>query len=233
MLNKTENSKIFVTSDTFIGRTSALKLETRNKFKTVQEMNSFIIDSWNSRVSNNDIVYHLGYFAHDSQSTAEALEKLNGHIVFLNNKFEKLIFDVMHIYKKISTFDSPIIEIPEKNVLLSYYPLEVWENKDTIHLYGFGEFKHNLNIRPNKLNVSYDIWGYPVLIDDCIDSIKTFNEIFDGTKYELIKDLPNVSKGVIYTRSENFYYTKTDSFFNKIDVSTVETNEQYFKKIDI
>lgn len=230
-----KNKKLFVTSNTFFGRIHALDFPNRKKYNDIHSMNNDIVSTWNSVVSDDDIVYHLGYFAHDTITTSEFLERLNGQIVFLNNKFDKLIMDVMHIYANISMFDSPIAELTEKNVLLSYYPLCAWENYDTINLYGYDGLDTDLNLRPNKMCIAYDVWKKPVLVDDIIDMIKSYNYLsaLSDKTFELLIDLPGIKKGELYTRLNNYYFCKkcAGTFLAKLDVDTVENNSTWFKQI--
>lgn len=74
--------KIFVTSDTHFNHLNMLKFETSTRgktFKDVHEMNEVIIHNWNSVVSDEDIVYHLGdvYFG-SSKEASEILSRLKG-----------------------------------------------------------------------------------------------------------------------------------------------------------
>ena len=52
-------------------------------FKSVEEMNMKMIESWNSVVKKNDIVWHLGDFAlgpNQKKTIPELVSKLNGRI---------------------------------------------------------------------------------------------------------------------------------------------------------
>ncbi len=67
----------FFTADTHFGHASILKHCTR-PFTSVDEMDSALIENWNSIVSRKDSVYILGDFAfrdHNSVSFALARQK--------------------------------------------------------------------------------------------------------------------------------------------------------------
>lgn len=226
-------SKIFITSNTFFGRE---KLLSSRNYTNIDLMNRKMVDEWNSIINHNDVIYHLGYFSHDPISTSEVLEQLNGTIYFLNNPFETLVYDVMHIFKNIVVLDGEIVEIPDKNVIISYYPLEAWDLPETYQIYGFDKLKNDLNLRPNKICASYDIWNKPVLLDDLIDFMKTFNEITiaDNFKYELLKDLPELYAGEVFYKKGDIYISSItkSKVLSHLPKSLVENTPEWFKKIE-
>ena len=81
------SEKIFLTSNTFFGRSKALKLPKRTKYSTLEQMNKEMINIWNNNISDSDTVFHLGYFAHDPFIADEIVGQLNGKITFFNNVY--------------------------------------------------------------------------------------------------------------------------------------------------
>ena len=53
---------IFFTSDTHFNHSNVIQYCNR-PFSSLDEMNAKLIENWNERVNENDIVYHLGDFA--------------------------------------------------------------------------------------------------------------------------------------------------------------------------
>jgi calcineurin-like phosphoesterase family protein len=166
-------SKIFLTANTHFGR---LKIVEKRGFSSVDEMNESIILSWNDVVKPNDIVYHLGYFAHDPITTTSVLEFLNGQIYFLNNNTDKTLPEVSHLFNNLTFIDAQIYEIPEKNVFLSYYPMEVWAGNNSYHFYGDNRIKTDLSLVSKRMSVSYDIWQKPILLDVLIEMIHEYEK---------------------------------------------------------
>jgi calcineurin-like phosphoesterase family protein len=169
-----KKQKIFMTANTYFGRHKALELPKRKDYSSVHDMNQSMIDSWNKVVGENDLVYHLGYFAHDPNTTNEVLEQLNGNIYFMSNGSDRTIPDIIHLYDYIMLYEGQILEIPNKNSIISYFPLEVWDNEDTLHFYGDERVSTNLEESPNRMNVSFDLWGRPVELDECLEYIEEF-----------------------------------------------------------
>lgn len=66
------------TSDTHFGHKNILEYEKEARpFTTLQEMHEVMIERWNSVVSKNDVVYHLGDFAF-GRHTIQIADRLNG-----------------------------------------------------------------------------------------------------------------------------------------------------------
>ena len=170
------NGKLFLTANTFFGRHKALDLPKRKIYKDVIAMNNAMIEKWNSVVGLNDTVYHLGFFAHDPNTTNDVLEHLNGNICFLNNGTDKSLPDVIHMYDFVIMLDNQVFEISGKKTILCYHPLEVWEGTNSYHFYGDERVQTNLEKVSNRMNISFDVWGKPIGIDACIDLIEDFKK---------------------------------------------------------
>lgn len=76
---------IFFTSDQHFGHANILKYEDESRraengrrFKTVEEMDEYLIDQWNATVTSGDLVYCLGDFSYKRSSMEFILPFLNG-----------------------------------------------------------------------------------------------------------------------------------------------------------
>ena len=85
------------TSDTHFGHCNIMKYCNR-PFKLLDEMNSTLIQNWNSRVKENDTVFFLGDFCFKSGSNrgegisvkaSEWKAKLNGSVVFIKGNHDR------------------------------------------------------------------------------------------------------------------------------------------------
>ena len=75
---------LFFTSDLHFGHKNVIKFCNR-PWQDEKEMNSGLIDNWNSVVSNNDIVFVLGdtFWFNDSHSIKKVISKLNGKDIYI------------------------------------------------------------------------------------------------------------------------------------------------------
>lgn len=109
--------EIWVTSDTHFNHYNIINYCDR-PFKTTDEMNSALIENWNSVVKDGDIVYHLGdvYMT----GTADLLKGLNGRKRLIlgnhdNGKDQKL----QNYFQKITVWRM----FPEFGLLLTHVPV--------------------------------------------------------------------------------------------------------------
>jgi len=140
---------LFFTSDTHFNHNNIIKYSER-PFAHVTEMNEHMIAAWNSVVTNNDIVYHLGDVFYPSQnahhiSLDELMSRLNGT--------KRLILGNHDIDKTHGTHESnPVpshwgwdsvesyaeVKFGKTRFVLSHYPFETWRNAHHgwYHLHG-------------------------------------------------------------------------------------------------
>lgn len=80
---------IFITSDHHFNHLQIIKYENR-PFGSVDEMNHYMINHWNERVSKNDTVYHLGDVAFgNSDAVKDIVSQLNGYKILVLGNHDK------------------------------------------------------------------------------------------------------------------------------------------------
>lgn len=93
--------KVFIISDTHFSHSNIINYEYR-PFKDTDDMDEYMVERWNSVVSDNDLVFHLGDVCISGAKRAESvLSRLNGrkilimgnHDHFTKSKWRKLGFE--------------------------------------------------------------------------------------------------------------------------------------------
>lgn len=163
---------IFFTSDTHFGHKNIVEYCNR-PFKSLDDMNYKIINNWNSRVKEGDIVFHLGDFCFKNSNDSKGegvkinadswLSKLNGKIIILKGNHDSN-----------NSMNTPIESITlshfGKRILLIHNP-EIIDKKD-IRKFDYifcGHVHNNWKNKGNIINVGVDIWRFmPVTFDEII-----------------------------------------------------------------
>jgi calcineurin-like phosphoesterase family protein len=158
--------KIFITSDTHFGHFNSIKYGNR-PYSSVEEMDNKLIENWNSVVSNEDYVYHLGDVSLAGiEKVAPILQKLNGvkHLVFGNHDRSEVrkSNDWCNVSKTAST------SVYGLDVAMQHKPFQlIEEGKVYLH----GHCHGNLGrYHDGQIDVGVDCWEYkPVDLDVIID----------------------------------------------------------------
>ena len=142
--------KIFVIGCTHFGDSRILEYKDRSGklirpgFSSIKEMDKMLLDNWNSVVSEQDIVYHLGdVYA----GTTDVLEQLNGRKrLVLGNHDNGKDKRLWNVFQKITSDRM----FPDSNVLLSHAPR-------LIPVHGKWEFNVHAHIHQNRSASDYHI----------------------------------------------------------------------------
>lgn len=80
---------IFFTADTHFGHKNVIQ-HCNRPFKDVEDMNNTFVKNWNSVITDDDTVYHLGDLSfYNMTKTVEILESLNGNIILIRSNHDK------------------------------------------------------------------------------------------------------------------------------------------------
>ena len=168
---------IYFTSDTHFNHANIIKFCAR-PFASVEEMNTVLIQNWNSRVTNDDEIYILGDFSYKGSSADvnRLLSRLNGkkylirgnHDTFIDNEdFDKTAFEWIKDYY--------LLNYQKTKIVLFHYPIFEWDGyfNSSIHLYGhvhncgkhIEQVKRLTAMDKRAINVGVDVNDYfPVSI---------------------------------------------------------------------
>jgi calcineurin-like phosphoesterase family protein len=141
--------KIFVTSDTHLGHANIIKYCNR-PFADAESMTEHIINTWNARVSQDDLVYFLGDLAMgpgvDEGYIVDRLSELNGQLQVVLGNHDQPSKWCDGLEKISKDFALPITILPDifelkhegKRFVMCHYPMKDWNGKyhGTIHLHG-------------------------------------------------------------------------------------------------
>jgi calcineurin-like phosphoesterase family protein len=155
-----DKSQIFFTSDLHLNHSNIIKYCNR-PFKTIDDMNSTIINNWNSIVNTNDFVWVLGDFSlsNDMAFINKTLDGLNGYkFLVVGNHDSKSCINSKRWRGIYSLRD---IRINYQVIVLCHYSMRVWykSHYGAWHLYG-----HSHGTLPEENNLSFDVgvdvWNY-------------------------------------------------------------------------
>ena len=120
---------IYFTSDTHYGHANIIKYCAR-PFESVDEMDEALIKAYNSVVTPNDTVYHLGDFCMGGRKPEEYLCRLNGKMFLLPGNHDK----VERFTGKYTRHNEVIImtelvraSLSGQYMTLCHYALRVWD----------------------------------------------------------------------------------------------------------
>ena len=127
---------IYFISDTHFHHSNIIKYCNR-PFKDINEMHETIISNWNSIITKDDIVYHLGDFCLSNDDEIKSIfNRLNGNkILIRGNHARKSVKFYENIGFEVLTH-APIV-LDEYKSMLSHVPLPDVKIKDgNINLHG-------------------------------------------------------------------------------------------------
>lgn len=165
--------RVFVTSDTFFGRK---KTATARGFSSAKEMNTTLAANWNKKVTEDDIVIHLGNFAWTPNDVIDMMDVLNGRLIFMLGDRDHALITCAEEDESIDIIQEQITV--QDGVVLSHWPLEVWIGKDKGKYHFHGHTEPNIRTDIQKMlrvNVCCDNWSLaPIEIADTLDLLKDF-----------------------------------------------------------
>lgn len=163
-LNITDKQNIFFLADAHLGHENILKY-TNRPFESIEEMDKVIIDSWNARITKDDIVFILGDFCLlGVTSWVYFLSRLNGMKYLINGNHDKSI--PKSGFVEVTPLKNILIEDPEitdgQRITLCHYPMLCWyqSHRGAWQLFGHvhsGPRTFTMDrISPNQYDVGVD-----------------------------------------------------------------------------
>ena len=168
----------FFTADTHLGHGNIIKYCDR-PFKSLDKMNSTIINNWNSRVKQTDTVIVNGDFCFKNTSNrGEGINKhwfwwadqLNGNKVFIEGNHDKHNGKFTHI-------KSLVLNLNKRDIFITHRPSDILLGYD-LYLTGHvhNNWKHKIITDERKhilINIGVDVWNFmPVKLDEILHYIR-------------------------------------------------------------
>ena len=131
----------------------------KRPFESVEQMEAFIIDHWNKKVTDEDVVYVLGDIGKDDDpSTIEIFKELKGHkhLIVGNHDHEMLeAIKASGVFESVKFID--LIMDGEYKVCICHYPIMDWMefNRQGLLVYGHIHNKTEKNGFAYKLIKDY------------------------------------------------------------------------------
>lgn len=161
---------IYFIADTHMGHYNIIKYENR-PFISVQEMNQYMINTWNKIIKPNDMIYHIGDFGlGKSQELINLGQQLNGKKILIKGNHDKRNTNTFwrrcgfeKVYNKL------MIKENNQKFILTHVPL-LKIPKNYINLYGH---VHTINDRcSNSYCVSVENIDYkPISLEEVLNEL--------------------------------------------------------------
>jgi calcineurin-like phosphoesterase family protein len=168
---------LFFTGDHHFCHANVIKYCNR-PFKDVEEMNTALVNNWNSVVDKNDIVFHAGDFCFGgTKQWVYILERLNGRIYLAAGNHDKSI-PVNRFVKVEQRFNLLIQDGAHKQrITIDHYPLTSWYQSGIgswmLHGHCHGMFKDYIQ---NRMDVGVDVHKYkPISFLYIKNMMETYN----------------------------------------------------------
>lgn len=163
--------KEWIISDTHFNHAKIIEYCNR-PFSSVEEMNKTLIENWNSAVSKDDIVWHLGDFAMGTkEQVTQIVEQLNGRIYLVLGNHDNHTMKWYYDCGFAKVYDRPVLY--RDFFIMSHHPRTA---NAPIYRYFYGHVHIQDEYRDftsNSICVCAERFGYtPILIDDALKIMK-------------------------------------------------------------
>lgn len=158
-----KSMKIWLTSDLHLGHTNIIKYNGR-PYRTVDEMDSKIINNFNTLISPDDLVYCMGDFSFCNP--LKYTERLNGkwHLIKGNHDYKQRMDGAFVWVRDVFYLKSKDVE-----VFMSHYAHRVWPKSHYGCYHAYGHSHGGLPGIGRSMDVGVDGNDYkPVLLDDFV-----------------------------------------------------------------
>ena len=187
---------IYYISDTHF-RDQSIFDKCKRPFKSLQEMEETIVQNWNTKINDDDVVYVLGDLVKDDDASAiQIFNKLKGHKHLIVGNHDNQLLEVIKnssLFETIGFID--LILDKNRKVCVCHYPLMDWMefNRQGVLVYGHIHNKTAMNGNAYKLMKEFyeTLPAYNCGVDVCNFEPKTLEELIHLK--EVNKDEPYIN----------------------------------------
>ena len=180
---------IYYIADLHLGHTNIIR-HCNRPYTTIEEMDSSLITNWNSRISNNDIVYIVGDMMFRIAIHPEQyLLRLNGKKHLIVGNHDKSWMKLIKLPLWFETVSS-MVSINDAGYLITlcHYPMMTWPgSKNAFMVYGHIHNNTDADFWPliaksdRMLNEGVDINNFaPVTLAEMIENNNRFKAMNNG-----------------------------------------------------
>lgn len=175
---------IYFIADTHFGHSAIIKLCDR-PFENLDEMDMFMVDMWNSKVSGNDTVYIIGDLFFKHKNPESILRQIKGKKKLIIGNHDGSWLNKVNVSKYFVSVDSfKEVSDGKRNLVLCHYPLMSWKHEHKSYMV-HGHIHNNTSAaywpliknNPHILNAGVDVNGFwPVTFDEMLINNESFKE---------------------------------------------------------
>lgn len=149
-----------------------------NRPTTIEEHNSWLINTLNASIKEGDTVYHCGDFGFGKNATFENLKnilsQLNGNWLFVvgnhdkENQLKEICKEAKGKHQVLGHYYERRFQ--GKDIIMFHYPIESWNKQryGSIHFHGhLHNNKTRIDIK-NRFNICFDVDYRPYLLSEFI-----------------------------------------------------------------
>jgi calcineurin-like phosphoesterase family protein len=131
----------------------------------IRHQDEEIIKNWNSVVSNDDTVFHLGdvTFSNDPKDINGILDRLNGKIILINGNHEQGVHKNQSVKNRFSLIrDYMEISVDNQRITMLHYPIHEWNqaHRGAWMLHGHTHIHDDYDTKYKRCNVGIMNWNY-------------------------------------------------------------------------
>lgn len=138
----------------------------------IVEHDEALVQNWNTVVTRDDIVYHLGDLGLcHSTYLGKILNRLNGSIHIILGNHDKTALQISktaNVKRFASISDSKYIRVENQHIFLLHYAMRTWRSSYHGSWHLFGHSHGRMAPFGKSFDVGVDCWDYKPVSFDCV-----------------------------------------------------------------